>query len=124
MPATCAAPRRNIDVAKIVRPRTVRGLMRSTLALAFVGLAWCCLDASLVEAGKAKKLKNNLMSVPEPHPGRPANAHPFVNAIVLFGQLSDGTPADPATFRAKLGREDITSKFSPTYNDQGVQTGA
>jgi hypothetical protein len=97
--------------------------MRSLTALALVALFSCCIDASLADAGKTKKLKNTLLSVPEPHAGQPANAHPFVNAIVLFGRLTDGTPADPATFRAKFGREDITGSFVPTYDDHGLQTG-
>ena len=80
--------------------------MRPLLALALVGLVIGGLDAGIASAAKTKKLKNSLLSVAEPTAGKPANAHPFVNVIVLFGRLSDGTPADPATFRAKMGRED------------------
>lgn len=99
--------------------------MRSmhALVLTLAVLFWCCADAPDVFAGKAKRLKNTLLSVPEPHPGRPANAHPFVNAIVLFGKLANGVPADPNTFKAKFGRDDITNNFVPTYDDHGVQTG-
>src|SRR5262249_24892421 len=72
---------------------------------------------------KAKLLKNNLLSVVSPAANKVAVAHPFVNAIVLFGALSDGTPADPDTFRARIGRDDITKRFSPVLDGKGKQIG-
>jgi hypothetical protein len=74
-------------------------------------------------ASKTKLLKNNLLTVVTPAPKKPAIAHPFVNVIVLFGALSDGTPADPKTFHARLGREDITGKFAPVLDTHGRQIG-
>ena len=96
--------------------------MRPMLALVLVALTLSSFDVRVADARKTKKLKNSLLSVVDPHPGEPANAHPFVNVIVTFGRLSDGVPADPATFRAKLGREDLTKSFVPTYAN-GQQTG-
>ena len=96
--------------------------MRPVLALALVAVVLSCLDVGIADARKAKLLKNSLLSVVDPHPGEPANAHPFVNVIVVFGRLSDGTAADPATFKARMGREDITDSFVPTYAN-GQQTG-
>src|SRR5262249_5754712 len=40
-----------------------------------------------------------------------------------FGTLSDGTAADPSTFHAKVGREDITSTFVPVMDARGTQIG-
>jgi PKD repeat protein len=94
--------------------------MRTIVALALLTLLAPSTDAV---AGKTKKLKNSLLSVVEPHPGEPANAHPFVNVIVTFGRLADFTPADPATFKARMGRDDVTSWFTPTFGGNGAQTG-
>ena len=53
----------------------------------------------------AKKVKTSqLLRVISPIARRTAPAHPFVNVIVRFGKASDGSPADPATFRARLGK--------------------
>ena len=97
--------------------------MRPFLALVLAGLVIGGFDARITSAAKSKKLKNSLLSIAEPNPGQPANAHPFVNVVVLFGRLSDGTPADPATFKAKMGRDDITKDFVPVVDSHGTQTG-
>ena len=97
--------------------------MRPYLALVLAGLVIGSFDPQITSAAKTKKLKNSLLSIAEPSPGKPANAHPFVNVVVLFGRLSDGTPADPATFRAKMGREDITKDFIPVVDARGAQIG-
>jgi hypothetical protein len=94
--------------------------MRSLVAVALLALAIPSVDAF---AANRAKLKNSLLTVAEPQPREPANAHPFVNVIVLFGRLADFTPADPATFRAKMGREDITGLFTPTFDEAGNQIG-
>ena len=97
--------------------------MRSFLALLLASLVIGSFDARIAGAAKTKKLKNSLLSIAEPNPGKPANAHPFVNVVVLFGSLSDGTPADPATFKAKMGRDDITKDFTPVTDARGAQIG-
>ena len=97
--------------------------MRPFLALILAGLVIGSFDAQIASAAKTKKLKNSLLAIAEPNPGQPANAHPFVNVIVLFGRLTDGTPADPATFKAKMGRDDITKDFIPVMDARGSQTG-
>ncbi len=117
--------RQNFIVAKSGGACTLLDSMRPMLAFALVALTLSCFDVGVADARKTKLLKNSLLSVVDPHPGEPANAHPFVNVIVLFGRLSDGTPADPASFKAKMGREDITSSFVPTYangQQNGVRT--
>jgi hypothetical protein len=92
------------------------------LALLFLGLALPWLDARPA-AARPKLLKNSLLSVAEPHPGEPAHAHPHVNVIVLFGRLTDGASADPSTFRARIGRADVTSEFTPMLDARGAQIG-
>ena len=97
--------------------------MRASVPLLLLTLALACFDPRVADAAKVKRLKNSLLSIAEPHPGEPANAHPFVNVIVLFGSLSDGTPADPTTFKAKMGRDDLTSSFTPMFDSRGRQIG-
>jgi PKD repeat protein len=95
--------------------------MRSFLASVVLGLlALPSFDA--LAAPKAR-LKNSLLTVAEPLPREPAKAHPFVNVIVHFGRLADFTPADPATFKAKMGREDVTGLFRPIYDAADNQIG-
>jgi PKD repeat protein len=47
-------------------------------------------------------------------------AHPFVNIIVYFGKTVSGAAVDGATFRAHLGRADITKLFVPIEQDGKV----
>ena len=94
--------------------------MRTILVLALLSVFVSSPDAL---ARKSKRLTNSLLSVAEPHPGEPANAHPFVNVIVFFGRLADFTPADPSTFKAKMGRENITGEFTPVLDANGGQIG-
>ena len=96
--------------------------MRSLLVLALVAIVLTA-PRALAEGGKAKLLKNGLLSVAEPHAGEPASAHPFVNVIVAFGRLGDFTPADPKTFKAKIGHDDVTSLFQPIVDANGAQIG-
>ncbi len=56
-------------------------------------------------AAKSPKVSTeNLMSVITPPNKGTANAHPWINLRVRFGQASDGSIPDPATFKARLGR--------------------
>jgi PKD repeat protein len=64
-----------------------------------------------IEARRVKK--NGLVRVVAPVAKGTALAHPFVNVIVSFGHASNGTPADPGSFKAQLGRRNITRLFAP-----------
>jgi PKD repeat protein len=69
-------------------------------------------------AGRKKKQNDGLLQVLTPVQGDTAIAHPFVNVLVVLGSGFDDTPADPATFRAKLGRRDVTDLFEPLAPDE------
>jgi PKD repeat protein len=62
-------------------------------------------------AGARRLQTNGLVTLSVPTPGGVASAHPFVNIKVHFGLTGNRLPADPQTFRAYLGRKDITSLF-------------
>jgi hypothetical protein len=49
--------------------------------------------------------------VPSIDAHRVASAHPGVNVVVSFGTTTSGAPADPATFHARLGHDDVTGLF-------------
>ncbi len=115
-----AGERRNFVVAKYDGARTLDRRMVRILLLALLGLVLPSGDAG---AAKAKLLKNNLLTVVTPVRGEPAIAHPFVNVIVLFGKLSDFTPAEASSFRARVGRSETTADFKPIFNDRGQQIG-
>jgi hypothetical protein len=53
---------------------------------------------------------NQLLQVISPAVRGTAAAHPFVNVVVSLGSAK-GLEADPATFRARLGRVDVTPLF-------------
>ncbi|TMA63129.1 MAG: PKD domain-containing protein [Deltaproteobacteria bacterium] len=57
-------------------------------------------------AGARRNRHNDLIRVTSPPVRGTALAHPFVNVIVFFDSR-----ADPQTFRARLGRTDVTSRF-------------
>src|SRR5437867_4506560 len=57
-------------------------------------------------AGARRSRRNDLIRVTSPPIRGTALAHPFVNVIVFFDAR-----ADPQTFRARLGRTDVTSRF-------------
>ena len=94
---------------------------RGAIVFVLVAAAALARDA---DAAKTSALKNSLLSVVTPTRKEPAHAHPFVNVIVTFGQLSNGTPADPASFSARIGREDLTHRFEPMLDAHGRQIGA
>jgi len=64
-------------------------------------------------AGRKAKQNDGLLQVVTPVQLETAIAHPHVNVLVVLGSGFDGIPADPTTFRAKLGRRDITHLFEP-----------
>jgi hypothetical protein len=64
----------------------------------------------------------NLLQVITPTSRGVAKAHPGVNVVVAFGAATDGTPADPSTFHARIRGKDVTAKFTPVLTG-GVETG-
>jgi hypothetical protein len=58
-----------------------------------------------------KILTESLLSVVAPEHKAVVRAHPWVNVEIQLGTTSDGVPASPATFKAKLGGCDITDLF-------------
>src|SRR5213593_1402625 len=83
-------------------------------------LAWAVLFPPGVDAADKN---NDLLRVVTPAAGKTVGAHPFVNIIVGFGTTPNGAPADPSTFRARLGRVDITPLFHPMFDDRGNFSG-
>jgi PKD repeat protein len=82
------------------------------LAMLLIALvAW----PSAATAGRKRRQNDALLQVVTPLKGKRENAvaHPHVNVLVVLGAGFDDIEADPATFRAKLGREDITDLFEP-----------
>jgi PKD repeat protein len=79
-------------------------------------LAAALLAAATAGAGERRK-HDGLLRVVAPVHKETAVAHPHVNVVVLFGATADGVPADPATFRAKLGGAEVTRLFEP-YEDE------
>ncbi len=73
-------------------------------------------------AGAKRRRTNQLLRVVTPTNRGTAPAHPFVNVVVRFGSAGK-VAADPATFRASIGRRDITSLFAPETDAAGMQIG-
>src|SRR5579875_3286309 len=73
-------------------------------------------------AGAKRRRTNQLLRVVTPTNRGTAPAHPFVNVVVRFGSAGK-VAADPATFRASIGRRDITSLFAPETDAAGTQIG-
>lgn len=59
----------------------------------------------------ARDRHNDLLRIVTPTARGTVPAHPFVNVIVTFGHAADGSPADPHTFRARIGNKDIPRKL-------------
>jgi PKD repeat protein len=82
--------------------------MRRLLA----SLAVCALAAPAAAThAKATRNANHLLSVITPVVRTTVPAHPHVNVIVRFSTSPDGYVPDPSTFRARIGRADITTRF-------------
>lgn len=82
------------------------------LTLLFL-LAGVCAILPGTAAAKRSKKGDDLMRVVAPAARGLVSAHPHVNVIVSFAAGSEHGVADPATFRARVGRKDITSSFTP-----------
>ncbi len=65
--------------------------------------------------------RNQLARVLLPEAKSTVPAHPWVNVVVIMGTLPNGTAADPETFRAHLGRADITDQFTREVVDGAVR---
>jgi len=85
-------------------------MSRLTALALLLGMA---LVAPPVDARRSRR--NDLMRVTSPPVGGSASAHPFVNVIVFFDPR-----VDPQTFRARIGRNDITSRFVPIAGADGT----
>lgn len=85
------------------------------------GILAVAVAATGAEAARARA-GEDLLRVVTPASKAVANAHPHVNVIVSFGAARDGTPVDPATFRARLNGRDVTDAFHPVPAD-GTPTG-
>jgi len=88
------------------------------------GLVAALLAAGTSHAG-ARRNSDGLLRVVAPVHKSTAIAHPHVNVIVVFGETVDGVPADPSTFKAKLGGMEITRLFeffeSETDGTEGMR---
>jgi hypothetical protein len=80
------------------------------------------LAAGAADAARLRSGTEELVQVVTPASRAVAGAHPHVNVILSFGAAKDGTPPDPATFRAKLNGRDVTRDFEPLLTN-GVVTG-
>src|SRR5579871_4886780 len=91
--------------------------MRRTLVFALLVVA------ALSPAARAKRQRvNQLLRVVTPANRSSAAAHPFVNVVVRFGSAGK-VPADPTTFRASIGRHDITPLFTRETDASGAVIG-
>jgi PKD repeat protein len=77
--------------------------------------------ASPAVAARKPKPSESLLQIVSPV-GKRVPAHPHVNVIVAFG-LAEGVPPDLTTFRARIGRRDLTSDFVPMTDATGRVTG-
>jgi hypothetical protein len=82
----------------------------------FFVLALCTagvMALSPADAGTRRRVRTeDLLSITTPAPNGVTSAHPWINVAVQLGTTSDDVAADPATFRARLGRCNITSLFA------------
>lgn len=86
--------------------RMLRPLLLSLLVAAVTLAA-----PSDVSAKRRRIAKENLLAVVTPIHKEAARAHPWINVEVKFGTASNGAAADPMTFKAKLGRCNVTPFF-------------
>ncbi len=88
-----------------------------------LGVVLACLPLVLPASARTTRVNTkNLMHVVTPSSHGTASAHPFINVIVRFGTLDDGTPADSGTFKARIRAFDVTADFHPIV-ENGQTTG-
>lgn len=91
---------------------TLTGMHARGASLALATAAFLVsLAAPVAPAAGQKVLTESLLSVVTPEHKGVARAHPWVNIEIQLGTTSDGVPANPTTFKAKLGGCDLTDLF-------------
>jgi hypothetical protein len=85
----------------------------------FIGMA-ATVPGGPAAAKKPKVSTEGLMTVITPPNKGLANAHPWINLRVRFGQASDGSSPDLATFRARLGRCKLDAESFEDVVENGV----
>lgn len=99
-----------------------RRLRVATLpGLALLALSVVAVAATPGAAARKPAPSESLLQIVSPV-GKRVPAHPHVNVIVAFG-LAEGVPADLTTFRARIGRRDLTADFTPITDTTGRVTG-
>ena len=96
-------------------------LDRATLIALSVALNTASVGAGTVAVALVDK--ESLVTVSVPSGPAPTSAHPFANVVVNFGRTSNGAPARPETFRARLNGHLISQLFALMVKD-GVVVGA
>jgi hypothetical protein len=99
--------------------------MRRALLLLLAGATLLAAPASAARPNVSglrgtRTTRNQLLRVNTPALRGTVPAHPFVNIIVYFGKTSTGAGVDVSTFRAHLGRADITKLFVPIEQNGNV----
>jgi len=93
--------------------------MRRSRTLLRLAVGTMLMTAQLAPgAGRARGATDDLMRVVTPLPGRAVPAHPFVNVVVGLG--GNGATVHPRTFRARLGRANVTPLFLPVVEDGAI----
>lgn len=88
----------------------------------FLGVTLLVLTAATAPAArKPPPPSDALLQIVSPV-GKRVPAHPHVNVLVAFG-FAEGTPAELSTFRARIGRRDLTGDFTPITDAAGRVTG-
>lgn len=89
-------------------------MVRVVLVLVLAGACACLPATALAKRGKKG---DDLMRIVAPAARGGVSAHPHVNVIVHFTAGSEAGVADPATFKARVGRHDITASFVPVVQN-------
>src|SRR5262245_15028227 len=90
---------------------------------ALLGVASASISFAVPSVARPTRVDTeNLMHIVTPSSDGAARAHPFVNVIVRFGTLDDGTPADPTTFKAHIHGTNAAREFHPIV-EAGQTTG-
>jgi PKD repeat protein len=92
--------------------------MRQAARLVAVCAALLLLGPGTGDSRNKKPRPMTLMTVVTPASRATVPAHPFVNVVLRLDPS-----AEPATFRAHLGRHDVTSLFGPATDNTGNQVG-
>lgn len=83
-------------------------------------LTLLAVGTTITPATAARRGAETLLRIVTPNARETIPAHPWVNVIVRFGSAANGIAADPDTFRARLGRKDVTQLFEDLVEDGAV----